>query len=91
MVSKTPNKTRVAELKPLIDKVQRKYWAMNDARRAYEAADGALRAAVGPGHVFTNEACRVNKIGGHIYDCDHAPRGVGHRNCILCGVDDFDF
>lgn len=90
MADMKPDEARVAKLKPLIDEVQKAYWARGQAEKIYDEAERALRRAVGPGHVFTNEMCRVNKIGGHIYNNDHSYAGVGHRNCILCGTDDWD-
>ena len=90
MVQKAPNAKQVAELKPLIDAVHSAYLKKSAAVSAYEGTERALRIAVGDDHEFTNEICRVNKIGGHIYSPGYS-RGVGHRNCILCGVDDFDF
>jgi hypothetical protein len=89
MADKTPNPKQVAELKPLIDAVQSAHFKKSAAEAAYSSASQALRMAVGDDHEFTNEMCRVNKIGGHIYSPGYS-RGVGHRNCILCGVDDWD-
>lgn len=91
MADKKPDAARVKKLQPLIDQVQKTYWALGEAKSAHDQAQRALQSAVGSGHVFTAISCRANKIGGHIYDNDHAYAGVGHRNCILCGLDDFDF
>lgn len=88
-----PDAKRVVKLKPMINRIQKKYWALNKARKAYETAEATLKTAVGPGHEFTNIFCRVNKIGGCVYNNSDGmySRGVGHRQCILCGNDDFDF
>jgi len=91
MVFKQPDPSRVQKLLPIIDKVQKARWSLDAARRVFDNTQHELRVAVGPGHVFTNESCRINKSGGHIYNNSIWGTGVGHRNCVLCGEDDFDF
>lgn len=87
MVFKSPDPTTVARVKPLLTQLKLADDSYRNAARVRDEAMNALRRLL-PDHDFSTVDCPDNPAGGHIYP-PSVYHGVGNRNCVMCGQDDW--
>ena len=63
-----------------------------EANKVIKKTEDFLREQLGPDVNFeiSFAICMAPGIAAHVYTWQgHAPKGVGHRKCCFCGLDDF--
>jgi hypothetical protein len=89
------NKENIDIMMPFIDNIDAARHIMYKAKRELEIAEKAYKFNLDKlfgkdNYEITNIYCMA-AVMNCVYTPNNVNRGIGHRKCIYCGGDDFDF